>query len=155
MTTNNSTMNTIPRRSRLDLNTPAELVIHSAIQEIEKMAADTRLTEAVILLLKAKDSVSDYVDDINTLIPKGWTAFFTDEQSYINFLKWEKEQHSEIVATSDIEKQFRFAEWVTGNFWIYSSYSKTWMRTFDYGIHDEFTTAHLHDIYLQSLNKKS
>ena len=54
--------NTIPRRIRLDLNTPAELAIHNAMQEVEKVGADPKLTEAVILLSKAKELVSDYVD---------------------------------------------------------------------------------------------
>lgn len=52
-----------PRRSRLDLYTPAELAIHNAIQEVEKAGCDEKLTEAIILLCKAKDYVSDFVDD--------------------------------------------------------------------------------------------
>lgn len=56
--------NEFPRRSRLDLNTPAERAIYDAMQEVEKVGADTRLTEAVILLSKARDLVADYVDSI-------------------------------------------------------------------------------------------
>jgi len=56
-------MNTIPRRVRLDLNEPAELAIYNAMQEVEKIGADVRLTEAVTLLSKAKDLVSDFVDE--------------------------------------------------------------------------------------------
>lgn len=56
-------MNTFPRRSRLDLMEPAEVAIFYAVQEIEKIGADARLTEAQILLSKAKDLVSDYVDE--------------------------------------------------------------------------------------------
>ena len=52
----------IPRRNRLDLNTPTELAIYNAIQEVEKLPADVKLTEAVTLLAKAKDLVSDFVD---------------------------------------------------------------------------------------------
>mgnify|MGYP003451099997 CR=1 FL=1 len=52
----------IPRRNRLDLNTPTELSIYKAMQKVEKMPADVRLTEAVTLLAKAKDLVSDFVD---------------------------------------------------------------------------------------------
>ena len=55
--------NKIPRRIRLDLITPAELAIYEAVQAVEKAGADERLTEAVILLGKAKDLVSDYVDE--------------------------------------------------------------------------------------------
>mgnify|MGYP001595300047 CR=1 FL=1 len=51
-----------PRRIRLDLNNAAELAIHNAIQEVEKLGADVRLTNAVIKLQQAKDDVSNYVD---------------------------------------------------------------------------------------------
>lgn len=54
--------NEIPRRNRLDLNTPAEKAIYDAMQEVEKLPADVKLTEAVTLLAKAKDLVSDFVD---------------------------------------------------------------------------------------------
>lgn len=59
----------IPRRSRLDLNTPAELAIFNAMQEVEKMGADVRLTEAITLLQKAKDLVSDHIDGV---CPHAW-----------------------------------------------------------------------------------
>lgn len=52
-----------PRRSRLDLCTPAELAIYNAMTEVEKVGADVRLTEAVILLSQAKDKVADYIDE--------------------------------------------------------------------------------------------
>lgn len=54
--------NEFQRRSRLDLNTPAEKAIYDAMQEVEKLPADVKLTEAVTLLAKAKDLVSDFVD---------------------------------------------------------------------------------------------
>lgn len=54
--------NEIKRRNRLDLNTSAELAVFNAMQELEKMGADTRLTEAGILLQKAKELIADYVD---------------------------------------------------------------------------------------------
>lgn len=50
------------RRNRLDLMTPCELAIYNAMQEVEKMPADVTLTEAVILLGKAKNLVSDFID---------------------------------------------------------------------------------------------
>lgn len=52
-----------PRRARLDLYEPAEKSIHSAVEYIENMGADVRLTDAVIMLQKAKDKVSDYIDE--------------------------------------------------------------------------------------------
>lgn len=54
----------IPRRIRMDLMTPAELSIMNAMQEVEKVGADPKLTEAVILLDKVKNLVSDYTDSL-------------------------------------------------------------------------------------------
>lgn len=55
-------MNDIPRRARLDLCTPAELAIYAAMQAVEALPADVRLTEAVVLLQTARERVADYVD---------------------------------------------------------------------------------------------
>lgn len=52
----------IPRRIRLDLNVPAELAIRAATDAVEGMGADVRLTEAVVLLGRAREQVSDFVD---------------------------------------------------------------------------------------------
>lgn len=54
--------NQFPRRSRLDLCEPAELAIYKAMQEVEKMGADVKLTEAIIKLQEAKELVADYID---------------------------------------------------------------------------------------------
>jgi hypothetical protein len=54
--------NTIPRRIRVDLNTQSELAIRNAILEVENLGADPKLTDAVVLLSKAKELVSDYMD---------------------------------------------------------------------------------------------
>jgi hypothetical protein len=56
-------MGTISRRARLDLNEPAELAIGKAIYEVEKLPADERLTNAVILLSQAKGLVADFIDE--------------------------------------------------------------------------------------------
>jgi hypothetical protein len=53
----------IPRRNDLLRNTMAEKAIYVAMQEVEKLPADVRLTDAVILLQKAKDCVGDFIDD--------------------------------------------------------------------------------------------
>lgn len=52
----------VPRRIRLDLNTPAELAIRNAMHEVEKAGADLKLTEAIVLLDKARALVADYVE---------------------------------------------------------------------------------------------
>lgn len=54
--------NTIPRRCRIDLASPAEASIRAAMAEVEKMEADERLTNAVNFLSKALDSVADFID---------------------------------------------------------------------------------------------
>jgi hypothetical protein len=56
-------MNNIPRRNRLDLSEPAELAIRKSVDEVEKIGADVRLTEAVILLDKARELVDDFIDE--------------------------------------------------------------------------------------------
>lgn len=53
----------IGRRARIDLSTPAEIAIRNAMREVEKMSADTRLTNAVIKLQEAFNHVADYIDD--------------------------------------------------------------------------------------------
>lgn len=57
--------NEIPRRCYVDKWTPAERAIADAIAAVEKVGADKRLTDAVILLGQAKDRVADYVDGVN------------------------------------------------------------------------------------------
>lgn len=52
----------IPRRNRMDQWTPAERAIFDAVQAVEAVGADVRLTDAVVLLLAARDSVADYID---------------------------------------------------------------------------------------------
>lgn len=58
-------MNDIPRRCRIDLYCDAERAIAAAVAAVEAMPADPRLTDAVILLGAAKDSVADYVDGVS------------------------------------------------------------------------------------------
>jgi hypothetical protein len=53
----------IPRRIRLDKMTPAELAITDAMEAVEKLPGDVRLTEAVVLLDRARNLVADFVDD--------------------------------------------------------------------------------------------
>lgn len=75
-------METIPRKIRYDLFTPAEKLIYDAMAEVEKMGADVKLTEAVILLAKAKDCVADFVDNINNIssvVIDGVTYWFDKE----------------------------------------------------------------------------
>ena len=54
----------IPRRIDMTRWTPAEHAIGAAMSEVERAGADTRLTDAVVLLGQAKDAVADYVDGV-------------------------------------------------------------------------------------------
>ena len=58
-----------PRRCYVDLMVPAEKAILDAMYAVEAMAADVRLTDAVILLGQAKDKVSDFVDSAAPAVP--------------------------------------------------------------------------------------
>ena len=58
------TEDTVPRRARIELMTPAELAIRNAILAVDEAGCDALLTEAVILLSRAKDKVGDYVDKL-------------------------------------------------------------------------------------------
>lgn len=60
---NENMKNDFPRRAKLYECFPAELAITTAVGEIEKIGYDVRLTEAQILLNKARDLVSDYIDE--------------------------------------------------------------------------------------------
>jgi hypothetical protein len=60
-------MSDLRRRNRLENNTPAELAIRAAIAEVEKTGAHPHLTEAVLLLDRARERVADYVDDVPRL----------------------------------------------------------------------------------------
>lgn len=53
-----------PRRICVDQLTPAEKAIYDAVQAVESLQPDVRLTEAVILLQSAREAVADFVDGV-------------------------------------------------------------------------------------------
>lgn len=55
----------IPRKACLDKLEPAEKAIYDAMQKVEEMPADVRLTDAVNLLQQAFDKVAEYIDNSN------------------------------------------------------------------------------------------
>lgn len=71
--------NGFPRRSRLDLCEAAEKIIYDAIQEVEKLGADERLTNAVVKLSEAKELVSDYIDEKKAAANESTSDETTDE----------------------------------------------------------------------------
>lgn len=54
----------IPRRVRWERLTPAERAIFAAVEAVEALPADVRLTDAVVLLQAARMKVADYVDGV-------------------------------------------------------------------------------------------
>jgi ribosome assembly protein YihI (activator of Der GTPase) len=60
---NKDMLKDFPRRARNYMLTPAEKAIYTAMQEVELMEADERLTDAIELLDKARNKVADYVDE--------------------------------------------------------------------------------------------
>lgn len=59
----------IPRRARVDLWCDAEKAIQAAVDAVEAMPADVRLTDAVNQLWEARQSVADYVDGVPRRVP--------------------------------------------------------------------------------------
>lgn len=57
--------NEIPRRIDMQRWNEAEKAIHAAVQAVEAMPADVRLTDAVVLLGAARESVADYQDGVS------------------------------------------------------------------------------------------
>lgn len=53
----------VPRRARVDQMCQAELKIREAMLAVEDMPADTRLTDAVVLLGQAQEKVADFIDN--------------------------------------------------------------------------------------------
>jgi hypothetical protein len=63
--------NKISRRSCLYLLTPAEKSVYDAVQAVEAVGADVRLTDAVVLLQQAREKLADYFDEeISTKVLK-------------------------------------------------------------------------------------
>lgn len=54
----------IPRRNQINENTELEIDIRKVVAIIEQLPPDQRLTEAVVLLAKAREHLADYIDDI-------------------------------------------------------------------------------------------
>jgi hypothetical protein len=56
--------NEVPRRCKLYEFTTTETAIYNAMQAVEALPADVRLTRAVCLLQQARELVADFVDGI-------------------------------------------------------------------------------------------
>lgn len=58
-------MSDMPRRNQMLKWCEAEHKIQAAVDAVELMGADVRLTDAVILLGRARDRVADFVDGVS------------------------------------------------------------------------------------------
>lgn len=56
-------MKDFPRRNQLDKCVPAELAIYTAMEEVEKVGADLKLTDAIVKLNEALNLVADFIDN--------------------------------------------------------------------------------------------
>lgn len=61
--------NEIPRRNQMQQWCPAEHAIREAMMRVEEMGAHIMLTEAINLLVKAKETIADYVDMFPPKVP--------------------------------------------------------------------------------------
>lgn len=57
-------MGEMPRRVRMENWCEAERAIYVAKLQVEKMGADPRLTDAILLLNAAQSSVADHIDGV-------------------------------------------------------------------------------------------
>jgi hypothetical protein len=84
-------INGVPRRNRIDLNTPAELAIYNAMGEVEKCGASENLTKAVTLLQDAKDALADHIEGLPPSEEKKEEAkvfiLFTPTEESLKYMK--------------------------------------------------------------------
>lgn len=69
----------IPRRADLEQCTPAELAIYQAQVAVEEAGASESLTNATILLSKARSFVADHVDGVESDLVASGTYFISAE----------------------------------------------------------------------------
>jgi hypothetical protein len=104
--------NDIPRRARLDQFTRAERAIYDAAQAVEDGPADVRLTDAVILLQAARDSVADFVDGIDKrrhVVDEVGRAILDERNSAWKAAADWRDQLAAVMAVRDAEREMLHA----------------------------------------------
>lgn len=91
------------RRNDLLRMSYAEVAIHKAIVEIENMAADTRLTNAVVLLMDTQRSVADFIDGI----PEAKQS----DDNYVAWLAYKRHGEKTTIHTCDADTPGAFKVW--------------------------------------------
>jgi hypothetical protein len=89
----------------VDKFVPAEKANYDAVQAVEGMPADPRLTDAVVLLQKARDSVADYVDGVERRANSdGWDEVEAIRQAIAPVIDWYQSDEHHPRLTVDIIK---------------------------------------------------
>lgn len=114
--------NSLPRRVHVENWCAAEQAIKKAVAAVEAMAADPRLTNAVVLLGEAFDAVADYVDEQQTP-PEGWERLPSPLHEGIRRTDYPYDGRYTLIAAQRPGEQvnaggapFCLARW-NGNFW--------------------------------------
>lgn len=85
----------LPRRCHLELLSPAEWAIRNAMLQIEKLPADVRLTDAVVLLMTAQAKVADYIDSEGVCI--GEPCWRNPDTGYMEYCKRHEEEIADLA----------------------------------------------------------
>ena len=91
------------RRRDITRMTPAELAIREAILAVEAVGADVRLTEAVILLVDARERLADFVDGIKPEQAKTRDALIAEVEQL-------REALEEIQGTAHVQEVWYIAQ---------------------------------------------
>lgn len=103
---NENWLKNIPRRSKAYENVPAELAIQNAVDEVEKLGANIKLTDAVILLARAKDLVSDFIDGVSVTIIEPTITYVTATAANIPISNYSLDGDMVFDMTLDINKLY-------------------------------------------------
>lgn len=89
-------LNDIPRRVQLDRLVEAERSIYGAVRAVEDLGADARLTDAVVLLQAAKESVGDFVDGFRGITRTVSTHRHINQESPMDVEAFDYEAQTEL-----------------------------------------------------------
>ena len=120
--------NDSPRRCHIYEFVPAEKAIWDAVQEVEKMPADVRLTNAVLKLQEAREWVADFVDDVK------------EADHYPRPIKEPNAKETVI----------EFQKWTDLNGWFWYQNPARWLNYHNGHSDSPKSTAELYDLFLQS-----
>lgn len=117
---------TTPRRNQINKMSPTEVAILSTIRVVENLGADVRLTDAVVLLQAARESVADFLDGVDSRryvsnpplpapVPPVVTEAITDADGAPVLVYMVLDQHNTPVAHSQDKDDADFAAFHLAN----------------------------------------